>query len=377
VRRALCAAIVIACTCAATSPSSAQTPSPPQTGTAAKPTEAECRVYLNEGDALRQQKAFDKARERLHAGWRACANPLSLILIARTYEEQGDLPHALAYIEQFLVVAGQAHELRAEMEQAAASLRQRVPAAQRVSIAAELAANTPPANTPPANTPPANTPPANTPPANTPPANTPPANQPPVNLRNRLDKQVESFDWKPTAGARDSVQTVERTRGLFLGANVSYAAMGKLEIATPTMTGRSDFAAAYAVELQAGYRILPYFSVALAPQMFFNLHPGEEATAREVELFVEATGHIVLQPRWDLDVFLAPGYSVLLVPDADDATGLAFRWGGGPMFYIGKHLSFGAELSQQLGFQRTERAAGDVDMKTSFVTLLAGIRIRQ
>jgi len=191
----------------------------------------------------------------------------------------------------------------------------------------------------------------------------------------RLNNQVETFDWKTRPKPRDP--TTERPRGLFVGANLAYAARGKLEVGTDRMTGTADFPAAYAAELQVGYRFFRFLSVALAPQMFFNLQPQDEPPARELDVFVQTTGHLLLSRRWDFDVFLAPGYSVLYAPEGANATGLALRWGGGPMYHLSSHLSVAVELSHQMGFQDTERNSDTVDMSTSFVSLLAGIRLRQ
>jgi hypothetical protein len=191
----------------------------------------------------------------------------------------------------------------------------------------------------------------------------------------RLNNQVETYDWKTRPKPRDP--TRERPRGLFVGANLAYAARGKLAVGTERMTGTADFPAAYSAELQAGYRLFRFVSVALAPQMVFNLRPQGQPAARELDVFVQTTGHLVLSPRWDFNAFLAPGYSVLYIPAADDASGLAVRWGAGPMYHLSEHISVAVELSQQIGFQDTVRNSDTVDMATSFVSLLAGIRLRQ
>jgi hypothetical protein len=315
-----------------------------------------CRAYLEEGDRLSQEKSYDKARDRFHAARLRCANTLSLVMIARTYQDQGDLPRTLAYIEEFLAVVGQAHESRAVMEKAAADLRERVPAAQRVSIAAELSAV----------------------------SATSVATDGEVDLRTQLDKNVENFDWESTGSPpgggyfhRGGEQRIERASGLFVGANFAYATKATVEVGTPSMNGTVDLPAAFAAELQAGYRFFPFLSVALAPQMVFNLRPNQEDPAHELEVFVQTTGHIVLKSRWDFDLFAAPGYSVLIIPGADDARGLAFRWGGGPVFHLTEHVSLAGEFSHQIGFQGTERNSSDVDMETSFFSLLAGIRLRR
>jgi hypothetical protein len=298
------------------------------------------------------QESSEQARARFRDGWLRCENALGLVLIAKTYQDDGDLPHALAYVEQFLAVIGETHELRAAMERAAAELRQRVPEAQRINIAGELA-------------------PAPALPVAAPAAGTSTPASP--DMRGRLNRQVDAFDWASKPGPRG----IERARGVFVGASLAYAAKAQVEVGTERMTGTVEFPAAFAGELQAGYRFHRFLSVALAPQMFFHLKPNQQDAARELDVFVQTTGHLVLAPRWDVEVFAAPGYSVLMVPGAEDARGLAFRWGGGPMFHLTERIGFTVEFSHQLGFQTTERTGADVDMATSFVSLFTGIRVHR
>src|SRR5262249_5550412 len=153
----------------------------------------------------------------------------------------------------FLAAVGPEHELRAAAEKAAVELRERVPAAQRVSVAAELAVESETS------------------------ADT---------VQERLNRQADHLDepvytGPPSAnhastdysGPRDNGIENERPRGFFVGANVAYASTAELTVATATMTAKVKFPAVFAAELQAGYRILPFLSVALAPQMLFNLKP--------------------------------------------------------------------------------------------------------
>jgi hypothetical protein len=200
----------------------------------------------------------------------------------------------------------------------------------------------------------------------------PPKNE---DMKMRLNRQAEGFDdavYKPVIDNK-----IGRASGFFVGASVAYASAAKIEVATTTMDGTVEFPMVFAAELQAGYRVLPFLSVALAPEMLFNMQPNAEAAAHELGIFVQATGHLALSDRWDFDLFAAPGYSMVLIPDARDARGLAFRVGGGPMYHLDKGLSVVAEFSRQIGFQQTERSGRDVDMRTSFYAVLAGVRLRR
>jgi hypothetical protein len=325
-----------------------------QPTTAEPPTEATCRGYVEQGLA---KTNHDEARELFHTARVRCANVLSLVFIARTYELQGDLPRALAYIEEFLRVADATHDARAEMEKAAAALRDRVPAAQRVSIVAELSAKS-----------------AALTPAPPPVKTTTPTSANHETTRLRLIKEVEGVDY-PSRPLR-LTKLIDRAPGVFVGVNASYATRATLEIRTDNMTGRTDLPTVFAADVQAGYRVMPSVSVALASQLAFNLKPSGADSARELSVFAQATGHYELKMQWDFNFVVAPGYTVVLIPDADDASGFAFRWGGGPMFHLNNHLSFAVELSHQIGFQSTSRTSGDADVRTTFVSLHAGIRVR-
>lgn len=239
----------------------------------------------------------------------------------------------------------------------------------RIAVALAAAIGTAAAQPAPPPAPPASTPPPPAPPTPEAPPPQPEARQ---DRRLQLDKEVEDFDWQENQVRRVNAP-VERARGFFIGASLAYATMAKLEVTTDRMSGTVEFPTVFGAEVQAGYRLHRSLSVALASQMFFNLQPHEEDPARELSVFAQATGHLVLAPQWDLGAFVAPGYSVLLVPGSDDARGLAFRWGGGPMFHLTPHVSFAAELGHQLGFQKN----GGVDMQTSFFSLFAGVRFRR
>jgi hypothetical protein len=307
-----------------------------------RPSDTTCRAYVTDGMA---KTNHEEARVLFHAARVRCGNQMSLVLIARSYEQQGDLPRALAYLEAFLAAVSSRDESRAAVEQAAAVLRQHVPPERRVSIAEELAATSATSATD------------------------------FESAEMRLNRQVEGVDYRAhsSQGVYGVQPAIERRRGLFVGANFAYAPKAKVEVSAGNLDGRVEFPAVFAAEVQAGYRLFPFLSVALAPQMQFNLKPNNQDAAEELGIFVPATGHFAFRTRWDFNLFVAPGYTVLFTPDADDAKGFAFRYGGGPMFHVTDHVSFAAELSHQLGFQKTP---GDMDMKTSFFSVLAGIRFR-
>lgn len=328
-------ALIALCAVVATSPSQAQP--------LVRPTESVCRSYVTDGLA---KTNHEEARVLFHAARVRCANPMSLVFVARTYEQQADLPRALAYLEAFLAAVDQRHEARAVVEEAAAVLRQRVPVEQRVNIAQELAATSAMSS------------------------------RDFETAEMRLNRQVEGVDYRAhsSKGAGGGVERkIERRRGLFVGANFAFAPKAKVEVSAGNIDGTVEFPAVFSAEVQAGYRLYPFLSVALAPQMLFNLKPNRQDSAEELGIFVPTTGHFAFRSRWDFNLFAAPGYTVLFTPDADNAMGLAVRWGGGPMFHLSDHVSFAAEFSHQIGFQKTER---DMDMKTSFISVLAGFRYR-
>jgi hypothetical protein len=212
-----------------------------------------------------------------------------------------------------------------------------------------------------------------------PPAEPAPEPSPPADssrdLKDRLNREVERSDPEPGAGSRSaSRQTTERPTGLFFGASVAYAASAKVAVSSANMNGTVSFPAVYSAELQAGYRLLPYLSVALASEMMFNLRPNQLSPANELCVFAQATAHVAATDQWDLDLFAAPGYGELFLPGAPDARGLMFRWGGGPVYRSSEHLNIVGVLSHQLGFERVH-GGSDAAMKTTFVSVIIGIRL--
>jgi hypothetical protein len=306
-----------------------------------KPAEATCRSYLEQGLALQANKDYINARARFHTARIRCANLASLVMIARTYEEQGDLPRALAYLETFLASAGPDDELRKPVEGSATALRERVAETQRVDITQELVAA-----------------------------------QGPSDLKSQLSNETDTF-VEPT-GPRITVSTgapdkprVGRRLGMFFGGNIAYATTAQMDVTAGEMSARTEFSTVFAAELHGGYRVMPYLSVGLASQLLFHLQPEDQPSANQLGVFAQATGHIAVAKQWDIDAFVAPGYGVLFIPEAPNAKGPAFRWGGGPVFHLTDHLSFAGEFSQQTGFLQRS----NIDVKTSFVSLFVGVRV--
>jgi hypothetical protein len=166
-----------------------------------------------------------------------------------------------------------------------------------------------------------------------------------------------------------------RALGLFAAGRFAYATTARLDVGSGTMTGELDFHAVMGGEVQIGYRFLPWLSAALVPHAMFNLKPANEPGARELAGLVQATGHFAVAERWDIDAFLGAGYGVLNIPGADDARGVAYRWGAGPVFHVNGHLSVTTELTQDGAHQHAERSGHSVPMNTSFVELAVGLRV--
>lgn len=303
-----------------------------------RPHDPKCRSYLEQGLASKDPV---KARALFHTARVRCANDVTLVMIARTYQDAGDLPRTLAYLEAFLAVAEPGHQARPPVEKAVLDLQALVPAPQRVNINDELAAATA-------------------------------AVTAEDSTQERLTGQVEVLDDSRLTTVRVAGTLAPHLRKRFVGANLAYAPVARVDVTNDGMTGRSEFSAAFAGVLQAGYRIRPFLSLGVVSQLFFNLRPDGQDAATELEVFAQATTHVRVSSRWDVDLFGAPGYSVLLVPGDGHPNGLVLRWGGGLIHHLSDRLSLAAELAHQVGFQRARGA----QVETSFVSVLFGVRIR-
>jgi hypothetical protein len=86
----------------------------------------ECPEMWNDGAVHQQDHNYPAARAEFFCAYEKCRDPISMIMIAKTYEEQGDLDSALAYSEFFLELAHRDHKYAPAMVQAVGELRKKL-----------------------------------------------------------------------------------------------------------------------------------------------------------------------------------------------------------------------------------------------------------
>lgn len=140
----------------------------------------------------------------------------------------------------------------------------------------------------------------------------------------------------------------------------------------------ADTEVAYGARVQLGYQLNPYFSIAFAPQVIFNVKgEGASDSATEYDLFVRGTLHLPVAQNLELYGFAEPGYAIINVPEGntpiDNPTGFVLGFGGGAAFALSEKVQLVGELGYQLGFQGTEVLGTDIDFDSRFFNVGVGL----
>jgi hypothetical protein len=123
--------------------------------------------------------------------------------------------------------------------------------------------------------------------------------------------------------------------------------------------------------------------VGLVPRYVFNVKAQGDRPGGEVDYRLRLGVDVPVNDSLMLFGYLAPGYSlVVLPPDArypgrPHPRGPVIGFAAGAMIDLGRWLYLSVELGQQLGFQTTTIAGAEVDSRTSFlhIGLGAGCRL--
>ena len=183
-----------------------------------------------------------------------------------------------------------------------------------------------------------------------------------------------------------------------LGALFSTAAMAQTPLASPTAKLRlgldlvpmpfgsakahvqgfgdlsNDTAFAFGIMPTADYLLNQYFFIGFAPQLSFNIK-GKDANeaGKMLDLLVRVGGNAPIADTVELYGYLAPGYSIVFVPNSDNSKGFVFGFHGGAIFDLTPTAFLNAELGYQIGFQTYQ----SFDYKLSYfqIGLGGGIRL--
>ena len=139
-----------------------------------------------------------------------------------------------------------------------------------------------------------------------------------------------------------------------------------------TSGGSTDTSVAFAIQPFIDFEVLrPFLYIGVAPQLILNVK-GDDAfgsSGQELDLFARVMGRIPVAHNIQLYGYLAPGFSVIFVPDKapgfNNPTGFVLGFAGGISYSITPSLFIAGEIGYQVGFQSSD----GTDFKSRFLSL--------
>jgi hypothetical protein len=181
-----------------------------------------------------------------------------------------------------------------------------------------------------------------------------------------------------TAFAQDAAGPAPKMR---LGAQVEILPLGTLEASAGGQSSSTDADIAYGIGATFDYDITPNFSIGAAPRFIFNVNgkDSNDDAGKQLDLRVRATAHFPVAPQIQIYGFVAPGYSIVMLPSGagiDDPKGFAIGFGGGLTYDVAPKVFLSGEVGYQLGFQSTKVLDQDLDAKTRYLSIGLGAGAR-
>jgi hypothetical protein len=141
---------------------------------------------------------------------------------------------------------------------------------------------------------------------------------------------------------------------------------------------------AYGIGASIDYAITPMISIGFAPRYIANVitdNAQDDAdAAAELDLRLRVKAQFPVAPALNAYGFLAPGYSIIMLPDdfegVDDPAGLVVGFGGGVTYDVAPSFFVNGELGYQIGFQSTSFAGNDVDFTSDYLHIGLGAGTR-
>jgi hypothetical protein len=135
--------------------------------------------------------------------------------------------------------------------------------------------------------------------------------------------------------------------------------------------GSTDAAFAFAIQGFIDVEIVRYLYIGFAPQLILNVKGQDDtgSAGQELDLFARVMGRYPIASNVQLYGYLAPGFSVIFVPDKapgfSNPTGFVLGFAGGVSYSITPRLFIAGELGYQWGFQ----SSGGTDFKTRYLQI--------
>jgi len=161
---------------------------------------------------------------------------------------------------------------------------------------------------------------------------------------------------------------------LHLGAQVNVMPVGTIEAGAIS----TDAAVAFGLQGFIDYGLTRNFYIGAAPQLILNVKSKDsDSSAQELDLFGRVMLRLPVAPGIQLFGYLAPGYSVIFVPDkppgVSNPTGFVLGFAGGISYSFTRELFLAGELGYQIGFQSTD--GNDFRSRYLHIGLALGVMI--
>ena len=138
---------------------------------------------------------------------------------------------------------------------------------------------------------------------------------------------------------------------------------------------------AYGIGAQIDYHVTSNISIGFAPRFTLNVIPdtadANDDAATQLDLLARVQYNHPLNPQLTAFGFLAPGYSIINLPDdgngLDNPSGLVLGFGAGGRYMLNEKLFAQGELGYQHGFHGLEVMSRDITFATNYLHLGVGI----
>jgi hypothetical protein len=166
----------------------------------------------------------------------------------------------------------------------------------------------------------------------------------------------------------------DETRHYQIGISAEVLPIGELVLEVPGLSFTGDLETAFGISASFEYVVPPAFAIGFAPRFIFGIK-GEDGTdsAQQLDLRARARVQTQVSRTTGFYAFVAPGYSILFVPDwpreVDRPAGFVLGFGGGVALTVGARGFVSFELGYQLGFQKVSEMGESADVKTNFFHL--------
>ncbi len=167
-----------------------------------------------------------------------------------------------------------------------------------------------------------------------------------------------------------------------IGLDLVPMPFGTLTIVAGNVTASSDAAFAFGLAPFFDYSVHPNFFIGVSPQYIFNVKGKDDtgSAGKEFDILLRLGGNAPVADRLQLYGYLAPGYSVIILPSGtglDNPKGFVLGVHAGGMLDVTPALFVNAELGYQVGFQSISQNGRTADLKSNFfqIGLGGGIRL--